>query len=837
MKKLNIKKVILWTLAMILCVTACGPAFASAGDKILFRSKTNDDGSSETYISGVWKAGDYLYVIGQGRDEKILRFKGLQGEPEEFVVHYDYDEHDHDEDEAEAAEDGTGITPVPQEELPEASGEPEEEDEDEDSFLVTGQAKHDHDHDHEETAENVFESSYVNAYFCWKDELYGLTQKQKYDGTKDTIESLVVKRVKLENGEITLEDSDLPELDPSLVVQSSDDYEYFSGMDHITVVGNYLLGRPYVNGMGTMVAFDLTNGTCKDMGFDYSVNIAEGPDGSLLVSRADWSMEEVTLKVSRMNLEDMNEEPVVEIKGLSDSDVSLCLDQEKNTLYYVASGQLWAMPDLDPEKTVAVNECPESSPSAILLPDGFVLLWTQRTVMIRNTDPEARGNGTTLRVYCSTYNTEAINEAIFQMSNDRGDVSVILAQEWNTNIDILQSMMNRDATTDIYVLPYEGNDFKALRNRGFLTDLSGVAQIAENTDRMYPYLQDAVKKDGKVIAVPMSLSSESFCLNREVWKKIGGTDEMLPKTWTQFLDWVVTLPKMLEGSDYLMTDVYTSQYGFRAGIVQAILNQYQVEMDAQGENYNFNTPLLNDLLKRVEEFDYAALGLPEEVDYEALNMSNEWHESLLDTYGFNGYSSYSQSVPLSLSLAEDRDPVVPVSIYAAFVNPYSEHPEEAKELLALIMKNQDVYTQYTLYADRTEPIERSDADESRANHEKYIEDMKKWMEEADDEYKAMVEESIRQEEKEWEENQRWLWTIHQDDIDTYLKLSPLFRVQTYNIFNDLWGTDEDKERDKLLSGLFGYYGEDEGGNEEKVSISDALALIDQKIQMKRMEGN
>ncbi len=38
MKKLNRKNVVLWILCVILCVTACGPAFASAGDRVIYRS-------------------------------------------------------------------------------------------------------------------------------------------------------------------------------------------------------------------------------------------------------------------------------------------------------------------------------------------------------------------------------------------------------------------------------------------------------------------------------------------------------------------------------------------------------------------------------------------------------------------------------------------------------------------------------------------------------------------------------------------------------------------------------------------------------------------------------
>ena len=86
MKKLNGKNEVLWILCVILCVTACGPALASAGDRVIYRTEATDEGGQDAWIEGVWKSGDGFYVMLRGWDESILRFKDLQSEPERFVL-------------------------------------------------------------------------------------------------------------------------------------------------------------------------------------------------------------------------------------------------------------------------------------------------------------------------------------------------------------------------------------------------------------------------------------------------------------------------------------------------------------------------------------------------------------------------------------------------------------------------------------------------------------------------------------------------------------------------------------------------------------------------------
>ena len=135
-------------------------------------------------------------------------------------------------------------------------------------------------------------------------------------------------------------------------------------------------------------------------------------------------------------------------------------------------------------------------------------MWDYSTILLRNTDPAQRAS-TTLRIRDTSYNG-VMSETVYTLNNKRGDISVIIQPDWDgVQTDIPQSLLNQDADTDIYVLQYESNDFRAIRTRGYAADLSGNAQVAAGVDRMYPFIRDALKQDGKIIAVPIEISGQT----------------------------------------------------------------------------------------------------------------------------------------------------------------------------------------------------------------------------------------------------------------------------------------------------------------------------------------
>ena len=884
MKRLNGRKMILWIMTLVLCVTTCMPAFASVGDRTLYQMETVDGSYSES-ISGAFKLKDGFCVITGNWDYTIKKFATPQSEPETFVTKNEYENIENisgEEGESETpavAEDGaepTGEDAAPEAEAdkaetpaateekteapaaqeggekeddffadlnwdspeegekttdapaeskeevdtsaaPEAFVSPEDAPAGDDFFADVEWAQEDGE------SQYYYENDRVNQWFAWNGELYGLVYNENTseDGSYK-ITGAAIKHARLENGEIILEDSELPALDMSALMDGQD----FYGMESAVTTGNYLIGSFYGTTGNTLAMFDLTDGMYKELPGELDMqSYSAGPDGSLLIMKRSKRTEESNnevYEVVRLKLDTMEEESFATLKDIYGYRLAMAYDQEKDTLYYVDKGEIWAF-QRGTGETVSVNDCPFDAQNALMV-DGYMVLWDYRSVLLKNTDPTKR-SGTTLRVSNSLYAMDSLSNAVMEMSNKYGDISVILGEAGNPlDSGILQAMMNQDGYNDIYILQFEGKDFRALRDRGYLMEISGNQQIDEYVDRMYPYIGDAMKHDGKLVAIPIYISGNGFGVSMRTWKKLGGTEEELPKTWSQFFDWLIDdVPERIAGTETKVC-TYTKEY-FYSLTKNNMIYQYQAMLNSRGGEQVFNTPELKNPMKRLDDVDWAVLGISEEE-----GIGGSWSSDnppLLDLFQSPVYSTWSNGYKyLELGFEEGEDPVIPVELYVAVINPFSQHQEEAKDFLALTMKNLDIATQYTLFADKTEPVEQANSKDWVNTIAENIASIKEKLETAEGEDKTGLENELDMWEEYREQAEEFRWTISPEAIETYQKRLPYLKVLDYFFIYDIVKPEELQDAEEMYGALFG-----EGDPEE------ALSDIDRKINTIRKEGN
>ena len=809
MKKTTGKRFALCFLAAALCLCACAPASASAGNRILLHA-SEEDGAEFSHIETVFRTDDGFCVICYSEGTRyLLRYADSFSEPERFVFE------EEGEEEYIPAAYKAETADFPEE-------EPEEDEEDpDDGFLLSGgpRAGETYDGTGTDGGEYYDISRETAAWFSRGNEIFALEYTDASGETGSRIDSVSARRVRLADGTAKTEDCGLPELDAAYLVSDWGGYQSFNGCESVFCAGDRLVVTNYDNSVKKLLIFDLEDGSCRDTEPGDSAEIIPGPDGSILAVRYEGRPGNMKAVVSKLDPAGGKEQRMAEISGVDESGVSPCYDDENHILYYLNKGQLWKMPD--GKQAEAVSECYEHDCGAVLLPDGCILLWNNENVTAVSTDP-AQDSGVTLRVYNNTGMDNILAKAVYEMGRARGDVSVDLRQDMNVNNnDILTSMLKHDAYTDIYVKQYDTGDFRALRNRDYLADLGSNQQIAEMTGRLYPWLQDAVKRDGKIIAVPVALYGASVNINPHAWHMLGGTEEELPRTWEQFFDWLGSLPERLEGTDAAVTGGYTSVRDFRSQLLNCLLTAYQVRLDSTDGEYTFNTPLLRNLVKRACETDYRALGIPDTEEYVE-------GEALLSFGNFSGIGSIGTNVPLALALEEGETPYVPVSLAAVFVNPYSEHPEEAKEFLAVILKSLDPYQQYSLFADRTEPVKNPNGGDPEAAEER-VSEIRKEYEAAEGEEKVTLEEVLRIAEENLQDILDDRWRISPEDIAQYRTSQAAFRVLDHLFLRDLVGTGGDAEALEAYELLF--YGNGTTDAEK------ALEAVDKKLRMKNLEGN
>ena len=810
----NGKKLVLWFLSLILCITACAPAFASTGDRVLIR---RGDEQESFYIRSVIPYGEngFCAFVDNYPDQTVMRYTDYQAEPEKFVKKMNEEE-----------QKNWWL---------EALNEENKEDEAGDDDIVFAD-------DVQENQEN-HEYEYVYDYFGWNGEIYALINKSSYDG-ENSKEEILIKHVKLEDGQIFLEEENVPVLDFSSLVDSETGSLKFYGTNNIVTAGESLFMTYYAEEGEKLLVFDMNSGDCTECDIEDVCELAAGPEGSLLVTRDKWGEDEdnydtVKITISRLNPASLSEEPLTEVTVKGSSRINPCYDAEKDTLYYIANGELWAMPQFDAAKAVAVNDCPDSGNGMMLLKDGFVLVQLFSSLSVKNTDPTQRGS-IQLRVKGGGYDT--ITNTIYDLNNTRGDISVISETDWTFQNDILQSMMNHDAHTDIYLLSYQSNEFNALYNRGYLIDLSSNEKIAANTARMYPYIQDAVKQDGKIVAVPVYAYGGTLGVNVDTMKMLGMKEEDLPHTWSQFFDWMEKLPEIFENNQVKIS--WEDRLYLRSMIMESMIEQYELWMEKKGDKeYAFNNPTLCDLIQRLNNLDYEGLRAREHVEYDEESEDDGYYDDggdddnavLMESYISTTMNGDDYFIPLFLSFTEDEDPVIPAELEVAFVNPYSEHPQEAMEFLGLLMNNLDLWNQYTIYADKTEPIRSSNESDSLAMIQEAIEAYKAKIETSEGEKKADLEEALKGLEETRQDMERYSWRISPTLIERYLKNINLYKVRSYSFYNALFGQENNnKENDDEPSAYEKIFASEQS---LKMAPEELLGMLDSKVQMIRLEGN
>ena len=776
------KKLILWMLTAALCLTACAPAFAAAGDRTLAHL-SSADGYMASYIANMFVTEEGVAAYLNGQDEKIVIYRE-GGEPAEYLL------------EKEA------YSPV------EAMAAAEDE-------------------------QPVFSDLQTMGWFSWNGGLYAVQYSNTYNGETSRIEGGFVKKAKLADGKVILEDCDIPQLEfDGMIEEYGQGYQSVRYLNKLMTAGSLLVGTTYdENGQPLLVTFDLTTGAAEEIPLQDTESIVPGPEGTLLMSRYEWT-DQLLVHFLRYDIAGQSEEELGTI-ALGDGTIQgLCTDEKTGTLYIAMNGEIRAVRNMDFENAETVSDCPIAWDVTMqMLEDGRILLWNQNAAVIRNPDPAAKGDTFTLRIQDMAY-ADALQETIYDFTDARGDAAVVMKRGGIAS-GILQAMMNRDAETDIYTLNYDSSEFDALRNRGFLADLSGNESLSAAADRMYPFVQDAVRQDGKLIASPVALNGETLGFRKDLWEKIGGTEEELPKTWGQFFDWLETLPARVEGTDYAVFDMWMDRESFRRSVLDILLTQYQARLNQGGMEYAFNTPLLRGLLDRMDALDYDALKLAEPVtgDQEGGVIDygdGSYKEPLLSTYAdLTLQGGWGDAQPLVLSLEEGEEPILPVRLIVAFVNPYSAHAEAAAEYLALAMKNIRTNTRYALFADQKEPVRDPYYEENQKNLRQWLEEAKAQLEK-DEENRTLWEENIRMYEENIADNEKNSWMLSPDAIASYEERAPRLKVLTYDFASALTSSE---------NGGGDYYSMVWGYAQQQVSAQELLSGIDKKVQMMRLEGN
>ena len=665
------------------------------------------------------------------------------------------------------------------------------------------------------------ESSNVERIFSDGEKIYALLTA--YDLSGD----YTLKRVEL--CEVTLDGNKVNfgarrELDSSeLTANYGDSSTYFIQVNSACCSG----GRAYLS----VYALDLESGEgafIEDI--EDPTACTPWKDGQLLIETYDYNSSSCAFYLYDPESESIA--PACDPVETEQAYQGLAYSAESGRLFYLSGGYVMAVEDFDFESAAPVSELSlayYSDASALLLPGDYYVYCYYEAVCVRATNPDEMPE-TRLTIMNSSYYNSVI-DAYYDFGNTHSDVAVVMSPDYQEDSAVIESMMNRDATGDIYLLSVQSRAYDALFGRGYMAEMDSDA-IRTAVEGMYPGIRKVLERDGEIVALPVSVYGWVPGVSVEGFEKIGISEEEIPTNWPEFLDLLAELPDRLpEDGSVRIFDDYMTQEDARSNLLANAMASYRNYISSTGGDPSFDTPELRAILEKVMALDYEALGLKEseeDGDDAAVRSvvigaaESERTYTLLELgVGCTMGNFYSEKTPWPLAVAPGEPAQLPLEMTVAFINPFSEHVELAQEFLEAVLDNLETDLQYNLSDALNEPVRNMYYEKNMAEMQKQLDEAQAALEKAEPVDKPVYEETVAQLERVLEDIEKYSWDISAENIAWYRSHAQDIVVQQYDYLNDAEGLSD--TADQFLNG--------------KIDVATFLKGIDQKVRMMALEGN
>ncbi len=272
---------------------------------------------------------------------------------------------------------------------------------------------------------------------------------------------------------------------------------------------------------------------------------------------------------------------------------------------------------------------------------------------------------------------------------------------------ISRGMTDPTATCDIYALTLSDGVFALLRDKGYLLDLSAHPALTQIVSQMHPRLTAPLTQAGGLWGVPVAVSASMPGYSEEALEKLGLTADDMPRTLMEMLDFI-----------QLWDEEYADLYGVSLlfggvkdlyGALRDLIFEMQVHhCEREGIALTFDTPAMRALLQRLEELRPVIDRIhPPREDYYLTTFPLASGSALfyLDASPLPPRYNGPAPVPLMLQLDEESEAWIPVSITALVVNPASNSPDEAMDLIAYLCQAMQEHQKFVLLQEMNDPIE------------------------------------------------------------------------------------------------------------------------------------
>ncbi len=614
--------------------------------------------------------------------------------------------------------------------------------------------------------------------------------------------------------------------------EGEDAYRYYTGIEQSAAVGNmlYISAYDWDENTGESVykslLVNLSTGEVKQAKAGYAQAVTTYRDGKLLLVSRDpqneWDEEKKTFYPFTLLAYDPVADETETVGTWQHEYINgrVCYDSVHDALIYLDETRLMGLTHLT--TTEQYGYLPDSYARCMTMLGDSLVFAGDTQVLLRTLTP-GFSTEDSVTMYGGWFGS-----AEQDFAEAYPQVPVYMYSEYFDSAEALtQALVTGDSTIDLLRLTTTYSDFYRLMEKGYCADLSGDAEIMAYINRLHPVYRDAVTKDGKVYAVPMSAYSYGgWTVNRHVMEDMGLTIEDIPTNFLELCafatrwndEWVEEYP-----SYTLISYVEDYKRELFYQVMQNYIDYYQ----AKGLELRFNTPEFRALMEAIEAMRVDDLN-------EGANLPNEdetnYRVGLLNSYAslvgsFSDPALNTDSILIPMTLTKDTDYVIGAEVEIMFVNPRSKHMQSTLNLMKYKINedNQDVFTLSTLLADKTEAVPYEHYDEMVEREQKYLAQLEKSLEKADDADKRSIQEAIDWQ-KEWMEKSmpQQQYRISEGAIRYYLdEVVPYVYVKRPTLMN--------KDNSGDLSTLMERY------SQGQIKLDQFIKDMDGKVMMMQME--
>jgi hypothetical protein len=424
------------------------------------------------------------------------------------------------------------------------------------------------------------------------------------------------------------------------------------------------------------------------------------------------------------------------------------------------------------------------------------------------------------------------NEPSFmKAANNLGGVPLVNTDNTRSIDQMLTDLLTGDTEVDIYIVSTDqisGPMVNAILDKGFALDLSGNAEISQFVYGMPPSLQKQIVQDGKIYALPLSITSNTYgyTVNEDAMADAGLTNGDMPENWLDLLDFIIDwcdtkAPEHSEVVPFRMYNEYYEAYN----MILRYCDQYIYE----DEYPNFDTTLFRDLLGKlriaIKAMDDAELLIPK-TDNENLRdaflMRSTIIENMTSTCLRLGNNSETESRLIKYyPVGPEAQNCFPVTMRLLIVNPRSKNAGLAAEFAGQCLREMNELDYMALNPNALHVVSDPGYEKSRDQYMEEIQSIESKKDAASGNISKDDEEMLEWAKKWLSNDNLHKYIVSEDDIETYreqaaLAFVPMFYMQSIDNFTDLVKQYSDRQIDldtliQKLSNIMDMYKTENGG--------------------------